>query len=831
MDSKILNYSTWKKKASAAQLNEGLFWDVTETEPIKGTKHKVKVKYLDANSFKVKAVNDVDMVTAAGDITPGLIDGMIDFLKSHDRTNFEREYPALADPISFFKDHFFTYNVLRENDRRQVVVFSIQKRANFKGVPPATKILSDTAAADLSQSPEANALLAKSGQSIIQKTPDETAQTPKTPAGAFKEIQLADLKNLTKASPFFKTFDDAVAVLAKSGLFTTDARAAGLIDAVIVELEKGQLGKNSELLIKGLMAGLGMSTYVDKYGKTKARTSITQEVYDKLVAMVPTAQNSSRQYYLGLDGRAILEAEEQTFSLPADFNMDLFLMAISQVETPTITEVIKRSAVAGTEDQRVKEFQQLVIDKFAKHPTIGQSDLYKKFAKYKADGDYGPTTDAMVAWLKLGFHTSDEKDTSRGNTITPELVKKINAENVSESVYLDLNSRIVEQFDIDAANASMKTYKPAGGGGASGGGSSASGSTKKVAAKDLPEALKCLSELGGELVDNSKRKAMKFKSLRPDRPFLYLYDSGNLLYGTEESFKSNFQSKETVPNGIHYKWNCSTAKDLIAAKDVNAVLKITKDINSAAFSGKLDEDKRKALAKTIQTAIESAGFDSYLIEDVESTDDGVKWSYKYKNNPDASAKYKIDTAGKFEAVIKYTKGYMEMDKTITGNLTSDSKQIKLSNGRTIPLKEAIRIEIDIDMKKLSSINHVKIASKLFNAMNGAGTYRSDVYNALNDMSTYADWYEVDTQINVVDDEENLGLRSWIKSEFGNTDMGEYVIDGLIQADCIPTFVYDDYTTQMSQNYLGMYDAAWGYAKTVLGQDAKAYAGDGPYIGK
>jgi hypothetical protein len=150
----LLNYSKWKS------LNEGLIWDVIEKEPIGGTTHKVKVKYLDGNSFKVKAVNDRDMVGADGSIDPTLMDGIVAFLKGHDATDFARQYPALQDLATFYKDSFFTVNVKKENDNKQVIVFTIQKRANFKGVTPETKVITDDKAAALAQAPEAKTLLA-----------------------------------------------------------------------------------------------------------------------------------------------------------------------------------------------------------------------------------------------------------------------------------------------------------------------------------------------------------------------------------------------------------------------------------------------------------------------------------------------------------------------------------------------------------------------------------------------------------------------------------------------------------------------------------------------
>ena len=458
----ISNFAKWK------QLNEGLVWDITETEPIAGTNHKIKVKYLDGNSFKIKAVNDRDMVNPDGTIDPTLMDGIVAFLKGHDLTNFSREYPALQDLATFYKDSFFTYNVKKETDSKQVIVFSIQKRASFKGVTPETKILSDDAAAKLAQAPDAKAVLANSDKSLLNSTAEAPATAAATAAGMVKlaaPVLIADLSKLTAEMPMFKAIDALVAGLATSKVFT-DKKVLELINKSADELEASKIGDSTVLLVKGIIAGLGLGTFTDKYGRAKPRTQITQEVVDKILALAPapsaevTAQNSSRNRKF--TGKRINEQTAPvtpapvTPALPANFKMEDFLKAIGGGEVTTgdikLPDGGIKKATAAKKDPVVAQVQQLIIDKFS--DGLATNPTFIKFKGYGADGNYGPTTEAMIEIAKIACDLKDED----GTVITSELVNKLQTGNkkIVES-YLGLRGqlveRLVEQFNFAAANA------------------------------------------------------------------------------------------------------------------------------------------------------------------------------------------------------------------------------------------------------------------------------------------------------------------------------------------------------------------------------------------
>lgn len=523
----ILDYMGWNT------VNEGLLWDVVEREPVNGTNHKVKVKYVDANNIKVKAVNDYDMVKPDGTIDPNLPAAVVNFLKTHDGTDFAREYPQLQDINAFYKDNFFTYNVKKENDRRQVVIFSLQKRANFKGITPETKVLSDAQATQAAQTPEGKNVLNASDKSLAQNTAQTQAQAT-GPVKLDQPVAIANLAALGADTPLFKMIDSTVAGLSLASPFT-DAKAKEVLSKAADELSAKKIGDNTTALIKGLMAGLGVSQFTDKYGRKKDRTLINQYVADKLATLTAapaaapatTAQNSSK-FYLGLDGKAIFEQEEDTdtskaakVTLPADFKMDEFLKAIGGGATAPTTGDIKvpdGGFVKGKvtkDDAELKKVQQLIIDKFAKK--LANSPTYKKFAGFGADGAYGPTTEKLIAGLKAGFGLADKS----GSTITAELINKIQTEKIDES-YLTITGSLFEAFDMDAYATTIKAYAPQAKAGGTGGEAKPSTGAGEKSAQQVSDILYNFWKGVHEDKDEQKKMFAKYKGTLDDDETLAL---------------------------------------------------------------------------------------------------------------------------------------------------------------------------------------------------------------------------------------------------------------------------------------------------------------------
>lgn len=587
----ISNFAKWK------QLNEGLFWDITETEPIAGTNHKIKVKYLDGNSFKIKAVNDRDMVNSDGTIDPTLMDGIVAFLKGHDLTNFSREYPALQDLATFYKDSFFTYNVKKETDNKQVIVFSIQKRASFKGVTPETKILSDDAAAKLTQAPDAKAVLANSDKSLLTSTAEAPATAAATAAGMVKlaaPVLIADLSKLTAEMPMFKAIDALVAGLATSKVFT-DKKVLELINKSADELEASKIGDSTVLLVKGIIAGLGLGTFTDKYGRAKPRTQITQEVVDKILALAPapsaevTAQNSSRNRKF--TGKRINEQTAPvtpapvTPALPANFKMEDFLKAIGGGEVTTgdikLPDGGIKKATAAKGDAVLKQVQQLIIDKFS--DGMATNPTFIKFKGYGADGDYGPTTEAMIELAKIACDLKDED----GTVITSELVNKLQTGNkkIVES-YLGLRGqlveRLVEQFNFAAANARSS-------GKVSTGNQGTVDKKKEAPASSQHDWSKfgCLTNKDGAIEKKSVNAEWTMYTLKTKWTDLIFWNDGEFTtvaaYDNAKAktldvpfLKSDtkLDSKFLVTSGTgtNLKWNCTNIDEIVTAKDFAGVV-------------------------------------------------------------------------------------------------------------------------------------------------------------------------------------------------------------------------------------------------------------------
>lgn len=534
----LLNYSKWKS------LNEGLIWDVIEKEPIGGTTHKVKVKYLDGNSFKVKAVNDRDMVGADGSIDPTLMDGIIAFLKGHDATDFAREYPALQDLATFYKDNFFTVNVKKENDSKQVIVFTIQKRANFKGVTPETKVITDDKAAALAQAPEAKTLLAASDKSLTQNTAETTAAPGASAVKIEKPILLADLKGAAGKSgtPAYTAFDNAYVAL----INIKEISALPFFAELKKEIKAGQLGDTAVKFAQGVIAGFGLK---DKYGDPLE--IIDQSVADKIASLVAapaaTPQNSSRKYYLGLDGKAVYEqatpAATPAPTLPAGFNLEAFTKAVGGAAATTgdikLPEggLVKGTVAKG--DAELKKAQQLIIDKLG--VVLAKDPTFIKFKGYGADGNYGQTTEKMVAMAKAGFELKD----TDGATITAELINKLLTDKITES-YLDLRGNLFEKFNVEAATKTSSSYVP------KKSDTVKKDDTKKDASPDATwfDNIKSNLETFGKLTVGTMTNGSKYYTLAPEGgdpdDYVNVFNNKRIIYPTKnQTYKGTVSADGT----------------------------------------------------------------------------------------------------------------------------------------------------------------------------------------------------------------------------------------------------------------------------------------------
>lgn len=421
---------------------------------------------IDPTSFKIKIVRDLDVLDPNGKLTPTGFNSIISWIKQQPK--WLPYYPALGD----LAKNILVYSVSKDTERKQVIVFAIQPKP--QGVPAEVQFVHKDEVATLGAG-KASVLDAAIKKAETKPEPKETVVT-----GSVKvptPLTFDQLKMLTQGQPLFGAIDSAYLNMVKMPEFAN----LPIMPKLKAELKAGKLGDSAVSLVKGIIAGFNL---LDKYGDPVE--NVNQQVADKLSLFSGkvTAQNASRSYFLGLGAKSIFEQTvldketdasnpsgtgnpggspnpggASTGSLPAGFSLDAFVAALSGSGTESLGDIklpeggFKKGSVAKG-DAEFKKFQQLVINKFAKK--LANNELYKKFAKFGADGDYGPTTEKMVAALK-GALGASEKD---GKVVTAELITKINTNKIDEAMYLGLNSRLVEQFDMGAFEETAKTYKP-----------------------------------------------------------------------------------------------------------------------------------------------------------------------------------------------------------------------------------------------------------------------------------------------------------------------------------------------------------------------------------
>ena len=124
----------------------------------------------------------------------------------------------------------------------------------------------------------------------------------------------------------------------------------------------------------------------------------------------------------------------------------------------------------GAKGDQVKAVQELIMKKMK--DKLANSEVYKKFSKYGADGIFGKSTAAIIPLLKSGFELTD-----KSSEVTQELVDKLSA--VKESFIFE------QEFNMDA-------YNKAESGGSSG--------PKKATKDDIKSAKKDLTSNAKEIM-------------------------------------------------------------------------------------------------------------------------------------------------------------------------------------------------------------------------------------------------------------------------------------------------------------------------------------------
>lgn len=471
----ISDFAKWQK------LNEAEF--PGRTKQTAGFGQKIVGIPVDETSFKIKIINDLDVIDAAGKLTAGGWTSLLTWIKAQPK--WLPYYPGLND----LTKNFVIYAVNKDNDRKQLITFTVMSRTSAPGLPATVQTVKQEELTALIKDASAANILADASKKAEDKKVDTTvpaAADTKTEQTAgytiTKPVPFENLKTLGSDQALFKVVKDlfislrAVPEIAKLPFFPK----------VKAEIKAGKIGDSSITLLKGLAAGFKLE---DDLGDPLEE--VNQDLLNKIAMFTkksatpaPTAKNE-RAYYLGLDGRSIFEqttsvlsptpapaptpaanspksVDVATTSLPTGFNLADFIKVVGDVvaEAPTLTtgdiklpkEGIVRGVVAKKDPELIKA-QQLLLDKLGL--VLSDDPTYTKFKKYGADGDFGPTTEKIVAMAKAGFELKD----TDGSVITAELINKLLTDKITES-YLKLDGSLFEKFNVDAAKSKSKAYIP-----------------------------------------------------------------------------------------------------------------------------------------------------------------------------------------------------------------------------------------------------------------------------------------------------------------------------------------------------------------------------------
>jgi len=165
-----------------------------------------------------------------------------------------------------------------------------------------------------------------------------------------------------------------------------------------------------------------------------------------------------------------------------DYKWDAKTKTWSRVEVEeTVTSDIKIEAPIkkGTKSDQVKPVQELIIKKMK--GKLANDPIYKKFAKFGADGKFGNSTAELIIKLKGGFGLTD-----KSSDITQELVNELSA--VKESFVFE------GEFNMDAYN---KAGSGEGGGGKSG--------PRKVTKEDISKSKEALKSASKEITKETPK--------------------------------------------------------------------------------------------------------------------------------------------------------------------------------------------------------------------------------------------------------------------------------------------------------------------------------------
>lgn len=253
---------------------------------------------------------------------------------------------------------------------------------------------------------------------------------------------------------------------------------------------------------------------------------------------------------------------------------------------------------SGEKDEKVRQFQQMVINRFK---NINKIANLAEFKKMGSDGKFGPATAEMVKILKSGYNLENPSSSDITNELLAELRKD---EVIGESRILSFNtySRIFEAFDVEAAVKASSARKSSSVGGEKAK-STKSGSSKKLLYKkgDTGNVVIAINRIVGQTADEKNytddtvARVLQFQKLNN------LYKDG---IAGEDTLTGLYDTREAAPNQL--KLNDPKAPRGETAYKILAEL--LKDIyKREETTGTLSNIQIQAIANNLIKATNGAG--------------------------------------------------------------------------------------------------------------------------------------------------------------------------------------------------------------------------------
>jgi hypothetical protein len=424
----IQKFGDWKK------INEA---DLPGRERESGDKNnKIVAIPIDKSTLKLKIVNDADIIDGNGRMTIDGFDALLAWIQS--QGEIISYYSALKD----LTNNVVVYEVGKDNDRKQVVIFKIYNKNALKmqdptqpGINSQVRFVSST---ELAQALGGAILNTKAISNIVS---GQTKGSNTSTTGFKLPYPIAAMMDST--DPKLISF----VILAYNKILTEPrAKAAPIMANVRAEAGAKKLGQSSQLFIKAINAGFAIPDS-EFAGEIEA-----DEITQKLVDMISyTAE--SKEFYLDLSATRIVESESDVIR-GFDVGEFLGIANSSQANTGDI-KVPATGFIEGMQNNpELKKFQDLLAKKFARH--LANHSTYQAFKKAGAKGylgNYGSLTSALVKLLKI-IAENPKYPNNNGSVIEPEfvnMVQKVN-ESVSNYIGLDGMSLIIES-EFNFANA------------------------------------------------------------------------------------------------------------------------------------------------------------------------------------------------------------------------------------------------------------------------------------------------------------------------------------------------------------------------------------------